>query len=287
MSKIPTTEELLEELNLLTKMLLASDIGFENGGGGGDWVKTFCWKRSEKGICNLLNLLTDLKIMRQNHVEEYISYLEDEFVYSLGEPHIIEKYNNFVNTLETEFDNFESYEIRGYGTLFHIGLGLTKNNQWIGLSPLLNEKGKISFGIDLVRIFEKLDREDLDTTQKLKDIIGDLELPVKAKYWAIKSIGSVVELARSKEILVELLLQKANAIKVFYFHHFYNRYWYEDREEGEEEPYLELNIFIQKYLKNTKLYEIGISSDIYFYIIGETPEGDWLGVSTRTNYYRG
>ena len=54
MSNVPATEDLLEELKLLTKKLDASSVGFWSGGGGGALLETFYWKRAEKGICNFV-----------------------------------------------------------------------------------------------------------------------------------------------------------------------------------------------------------------------------------------
>jgi hypothetical protein len=76
MSSIPTTEELLEQLKVLVKGLDAWKVGFPSRGGVGNLLKTFCWKKSEKGICNLINLLTDLNFIKQSTLEDYIRDLE-------------------------------------------------------------------------------------------------------------------------------------------------------------------------------------------------------------------
>ena len=108
------------------------------------------------------------------------------------------------------------------------------------------------------------------------------ELPLTPKD-RLESEGSVCQIAESKDILIEKLLAASRVLDVREFTGFYDPCIEEDGEEGEPK-YKTINRFLATYLNDMRYYLIEIYRSANLYFIGNTPQGDILGISTEAYF---
>lgn len=197
-----------------------------------------------------------------------------------------DKWDSFLTILESQFDEVQAYQIllkKQMYDSFKIIVGRTQNNNWIGISPLVYFRNydcsKKSFGERQQRQKEELDIEDLELKAHLEEILSDLSFPI-ASYYSVISEGTIVRIAVTKAILIEELIEAARFLDIWKFSEFDDNWG----EEEEKKEYEQLNQSVFCYLTDLRLYVMGTWNLFDVYIIGKTPEEDWLGISTTADW---
>ncbi|OUL31238.1 hypothetical protein BV372_20745 [Nostoc sp. T09] len=244
--------------------------------------ETFVWKISELGTFTLEKLLQDLGFIENIELEEYLFDFELEIQagQSLGTKNIAtqekilqleHKYQYFLRLLQTNLTNLQPYRIslkesnknEVIGSFTAI-IGRTINGYWFGIAPLLPYSKSFMY-----RTSEKFyidtqkpsDAKIIDLWSNFKSATQELELPseLDGEYSGRESI---VEVAETRELIIEKLLDSVGFIQTVEFNGGFGN----------------LGQLLTENLTNTRIYIIW---GFFIYLIGDTPDGDLIGVSTK------
>ncbi|HLP86988.1 MAG TPA: nuclease A inhibitor family protein [Nostocaceae cyanobacterium] len=285
--------ELLAQLTELTKDLefpvSCSDYS----------INPFIWEVEERGELNIENLLkTETPnfseysaggiIMRTGNLEEYLQYLLSEAEKRSSE--IREKYQTLINILQTNLTNLELLKIR---TLhdpkdnFHIIVGMTSSGEWVGISPNIpadaedcDQMGIYNTERILLPEYEPQTEVTINLVNRLKPILEDLEFYEPEIFGFYTDQGWTIRVGETRELMIHGLLDAIDFVRTFPLVKFFHEEEYYEDEIEDARVYQVLDEFLEENISNLRTYMVGMTVSYVFYIIGQTPSGDWAGVTS-------
>ena len=284
----PKTAELLAQLRELTQ-----DFSFPISESD-YWVKPFVWDIDHQGEFTLEKFLrsetpnfsyyrSQGQMMQSLSIEEFWQYC---FYSAQQHPELTQQYESFRELLQTYTVELEAAKIRTLNDpkdSFPILLGQTKSGEWIGISPEVYADFEQWGGGDTIIAGEPLLTPEPPQTELTKDLLNQLEpiLP-NLKLDALPSWyfqeGFIVRVGSNREAMLTLLLDNLGFARTVPFCQF--DYFDEYDEIEEREIRQRLDQFLTSNLSNLRTYLLGICTCYHIYTMGQTSDGDWVGVSS-------
>lgn len=284
----PKTAELLAQLRELTQGLSfpISESDY--------WVKPFVWDVDQQGEFTLEKFLISQtpnfsyyrsggQIMQPLTLDEYWQY---SFHAVQQNPEISQQYETLRELLQTYTVNLEGAKIRTLNDpkdSFPILLGQTKSGEWIGISPEVYADFEQWEGGDTMTAGEPLLTPELPQTELTKELLDQLEpilpnllLDASPSWYLLK--GFIVRVGSNRESMLTILLDNLGFARTVPFCQF--AYFDEYDEIEERETRERLDQFLTSNLSNLRTYLLGICTCYHIYTMGQTSDGDWVGVSS-------
>lgn len=289
----PSNAELLAQLTQLTQ-----DLEFPVSCSSQPIIP-FIWEVEERGELNIENLLkTETPnfseysaggiIMRLGNLEEYLQYLLSESEKRSSE--IWQKYQTLINILQTNLTNLELLKIR---TLhdpkdnFHIIVGMTSSGEWVGISPNIpadaddcDQMGIYNTERILLTEYQPQTEITINLVNGLKPILQDLEYYEPEIFGFYTDQSWTVRVGETREFMIYSLLEAINFARTFPVVKFFHEEEYYEDEIEDARVYQVLDEFLEENISNLRTYMFGMTVSYVFYIIGQTPSGDWAGVTS-------
>jgi hypothetical protein len=289
-----TTEQLLSNLNAITKDLLFY--------GDGDYdFKTYVWEGSLntfklfESIGHLvqidrasmpveeLNDPQNLLLSRQKGCE---SEHMPSILYgkSLQLDIVQENLKSLTQTMLSQLENFQVFQFGIQKDDWHdsdrlrILTGCLANGDYVALSLLPDSVDFKFFGARISLEEYRPKEESLQFLQEIEPILMVLrqsDAPVQ------------VYVERSLDRVLEYLLISSHAIDTTHFEHGFgqNMSYEEDDDIDPDNDYRNLDQFISVNLENVRAYTVRASGPFrYVYVVGQTQDGNYLGVSTCVDW---
>lgn len=256
--------------------------------------KTFVWKVDEQGEFTLDKLLLAQGFMKSVAWDDFLqsvitnssnltTYLTLEA--NLTPEEISQKCQTLETMLQTQCKNIAVYKIIQFDPVspdqnldnFYIIIAETHQGNWLGIAPKIGSMDNIRTDTERVQI--STDFISIDSNQTL---INTLENVLKGLEFATTPDTTTREFylafANSQEQTIYQLLDAIDFVITCSFAPFGSVAEYEDPEFFYNiEP---LDKLLQLNLTNLREYVIGTYSLYHLYAIGNTQNGDWVGVST-------
>ena len=292
----PQTQQLVATLTEITNDLYYSLVGDEP-------YVTVSWEVEEKGEFSLENFLLDKQALTPFEPEDFLHQIQQTQSKS-----VVEHYQNLIALLQA---NLSELTIYSYGfpelpedlfngelpidadelepLLIPLLIGLSSEGAWIGLAPQqkLGYKSSPKFAIpDL----ESLGETTTKLVEQIKSLTAQIEYQLSTKEWKLKSSWEVVT-TNSRTSIIEKLLSQAGFLSIQEINEFLSSIEteLEECEEDEEIPTdlqqkIDLREYFQSQLLDSRVYNLNYNiSDESFtihYALGQTQDGDWMGVVT-------
>ncbi len=292
----PQTQQIVATLANITNDLYYSLVGDEP-------YVTVSWEVEEKGEFSVENLLLDKKALTPFEPQDFLHQIQQTQSQS-----VIERYQNLLALLQA---NLSELTIYSYSfpelpedlfngdlpidadelepLLIPLLIGLSPAGEWIGLAP------KQKLGCKSAARFAIGDLESVgETTTALIEQIQSLTCQIEHKLsttsWKLKNAWEVV-LTTNRTSIIEKLLSQAGFLSIEEINKFLRSIEdeLEEFEEDEELPTdlqqkIELREYFQSQLINSRVYNLDYNisgeSFIIHYALGQTEDGDWMGVVT-------
>lgn len=284
----PKTAELLAQLRELTQ-------GFAFPISESDyWVKPFVWEVERQGEFTLEKFLRSEtpnysyyrsggQIMQPLSVEDFWQ----SCLHSAQQnPGIIQQYELFRELLQTYLVHLEAAKIRTLNDpkdSFLILLGTTQSGEWVGISPDVYSEFQQWEGGDIITQGEPLLTPELPQTKLTKELLTQLEpiLPHlemgEPQTWYLLK-GFIGRVGSNRESMLTSLLDSIGFARTVPFCQF--AYFDEYDEIEDIETRERLDQFLTSNLSNLRTYLFGICTCYHIYTMGQTSDGDWVGVSS-------
>ncbi|NES86388.1 MAG: hypothetical protein F6K10_36275 [Moorea sp. SIO2B7] len=292
----PQTEEIVAALEELTEDLYYSLVGDEP-------YVIFTWEIEEKGSFSLENFLLAQKALTPFESEDFISEISQSQSQSVKE-----HYQNLITLLQA---NLSELKIYGYGfpelpsDLFNgdlpieedeletlgipIIIGLLPEGEWIGLAPGQNGKYNSSPSCILANL-ESVSENTSALLEQIKSITSKIDHKMKSSDWGNINIWRVVITSTPNEV-IEKLLSNTEFLHITEIEQFFSNIenQMEELDEDEEIPTdlektIQLKDYFQSELRNYKVYNLDYmitrESFTIHYVLGQTQDGDWMGLVT-------
>jgi hypothetical protein len=285
--------ELLAQLTELTK-----DLEFPVSCSSNP-IHPFIWEVNVQGELNIENLIkTETpnfleyseggEMMRTGDLEAYL-----QFLLSQAEKHsseTLQNYQTLIDLLKSRLSNLELLKIR---TLhdprdsFHIIIGITTSGEWIGISPNIptecDDCGQMGiYNSDQIFLTEYQTQTEAtaNLVNRLQPILQDLDF-FEPEIWGFyTNKGWTVRVGATREEMIHSLLEAIGFARTFpVVKLFHEEEYYEDEVE-DARVYQVLDEFVEANISNLRTYMLGMTVSYVFYIIGQTPSGDWAGVTS-------
>ena len=292
----PETQQIVATLGELTEDLYYSLVGDEP-------YVVISWEVEAQGAFSWENFLVDNQALISFNPEQFLEHIQQNQSQKLSET-----YQSLLALLQ---DNLSELTIYGYGfpklsaELFNgdlpiaegeldplgvpIFIGLSSEGNWIGLAPQQN--GGCSSAPELIiPNLESVCEVTKSLVEEIKSITNQIEYTIGCKSWKINSAWEIA-ITASRNSIIEKTLLEAGFLSVSAVN---NDFWNLDDkmdEVEEDEPMDEdlekeigLKECFQSQLSHGKIYhlEYVISGEWFtiHYILGQTTDGDWVGVVT-------
>jgi hypothetical protein len=320
----PETEQTLRYLETLVDGLYA-DYTFTSD--AGDISQAFVWEVEEQGDFYFSKLLEVFGLLKSVSLDEFIARWQKAY------PHNSEEINQqcqlVLESVQSHTVRTEIYELKNFGQLaghqasdgfggwdcVQFILGETGDGNWVGVSPRLKynpfnwtkethiprEEYQASpatnqFISYMMRISERL-------SPKCIQFLFSASNPDDSIYGFAEVEGIVCRAAKSKELLIEALLEAGSLLGAYPFKGFtisddieHDLKVLEERlkltglSQNDQElvsKYRQsktLKDFLVTELNGTVLYQLGYSVCIRHYVFGQLANSDWAGVVSFSVY---
>jgi hypothetical protein len=291
-----TTEQLLLNLNSITE-----DLQFYGDGDYG--FRTHVWE----GNLNTFKIFESIGYLVEIDrvsmpVEEFNDpqklLLSDQWgtIESVHKPSILygkslqldivqENLQSLTQTMLSQLENVQVFQFgvsrqdwRGSDSL-RILTGCLANGDYVALSLLPDSVDFAFFGARISLEEYRPKEESLQFLQEIEPIL-----------MALRQSDAPVQVCveRSLDRVLEYLLISSDAITTTHFEGGFgqNRNYEEDEDIDPEGDYRNLDQFIHVNLENVRAYTVRASGAFrYIYVVGQTKDGDYLGVSTCVDWH--
>lgn len=292
----PQTSHCINNLEGLTEDLYYSLVGDEP-------YVVFSWEVEAKGQFSWENFLIDNQALTPLNPEEFLNHIGQTQSRSVKE-----SYQNLLTLLQ---DNLSELTIYGYGfpqlsedlfdgngpidesELDTIGvpvfIGLSAEGNWIGLAPQ-QTSGSPSSPELIVPNLASVGEVTTNLVEKIKSITAQITYTTSCKSWKINPVWEIAITANRDSIMEKTLLE-AKFLSISAVN---NHFWHIDEkiDEMEEDELMDedlekeigLKDYFQSQLSHGKIYNLDyvIGGEFFaiHYILGQTNDGDWVGVIT-------
>jgi Nuclease A inhibitor-like protein len=284
---------------LLTKLTeLARDLEFPVSCSSHP-IHPFIWEIEAQGELSIENLLkTETpnflgyseggKIMITGDLEEYW-----QFVISQAEnrsPETLHSYQTLIDLLQSHLTNIELLKIRTLNdpdNSFHIIVGMTKSGEWIGICPNIptdaedcDQMGIYNTEQIFLTAYQPQTEITVNLLNRLQPILQDLEFYEPEIFGFYTDKGWTVRVGTTREVMIHSLLEAIGFARTFPVCKLFHEEEYYEEELEDAKVYLVLDEFLAENMTNLRTYMFGMTVSYVFYIIGQTPSGDWAGVTS-------
>ena len=292
----PQTSYCINNLEGLTEDLYYSLVGDEP-------YVVFSWEVEAKGQFSWENFLVDNQALTPLNPEQFLNH-----IWQTQSQSVQESYQNLLTLLQ---DNLSELTIYGYGfpqlseDLFDgnlpvdesqldpigvpIFIGLSAEGNWIGLAPQ-QTAGSPSSPELIVPNLAAVGEVTTNLVEQIKLITTQIEYTTSCKSWKINPVWEIA-ITASRDSIIEKTLLEARFLSISAVN---NHFWHIDEkiDEMEEDELMDedlekeigLKDYFQSQLSNGKIYNqdyvIGGEFFTIHYILGQTNDGDWVGVIT-------
>ncbi len=267
--------------------------------------KPFMWEVDTRGELTIENLLREVTppfdeyrpggtIIKSVNLNDYL-----QTIYQDARKHdpdiateIEQTYQTVIKLLRSSLTFLEVAEIRELNdpnSTFRIIFGSTKSGEWIGIAPHLEAEfqemapyGEYTNGQPLLSVYLPQTEITVELLTKLKPLLKNLKFYETQPFIPISSRINeefIVRVGATRELMFNSLLDAIGFARTFPYQEFYR-----DAEDDNDEEFATeikpLDLLIQSRLRNLRMYLFGIVCTYHVYVIGQTSEGDWAGVST-------
>jgi Nuclease A inhibitor-like protein len=281
----PQNTEIIAQLQLITE-----DVSFASEN---DYpFKVFVHEVDTQGELTLEKLLET-----NNHLS---LVNKDDFLKTIREviPENIQSYIQVIDLVESEAGKLEIYQIQildesGKYEAFNIFLIETFDGNWLGFSPQVDTEPSSRRSEKLPLEFDdNFGDSVISLKAKLETLLINLKFVV-LEYYEPNKIKEdwVLEIGKTKSEVITKLLDSLGFLKICNFKTF-NSYLDFDEKDYADNPeflaeikqihqqYQSLDNLLTSKLTNLREYILGGMAVYYLYNIGETQDGDFVGVST-------
>lgn len=218
------------------------------------------------------------------------------------------KYQSLLNLLKSNLEHIEAFKFKfpGYSKDFDwldeyshkdfiCGLvGKTFDNNWIAISPTIPTRQTLSKQISTSEyqfpINQNLEENILNLQSQVKQILIELTpLKLAVCYPAGYSYDYIYQLrygvSQTKESAITQPFIKSGLFKIYKFQDFLSEtdfsHYYESLHRKREQI---LSRFFKATFSETKIYHLSLYDINYTYILGETPNKDYVGIKISRDY---
>ena len=290
----PQTQQIVATLANITNDLYYSLVGDEP-------YVTVSWEVEEKGEFSLENFLLDKQALTPLEPEDFLHQIQQTQAQS-----VVENYQNLITLLQA---NLSELTIYSYGfpelpedlfngvlpidadelepLLIPLLIGLSPEGAWIGLAPQ-QKLGYSSSPKFAIPELESVGETTTKLVEQIKSLTVQIEHQLSTKQWKLKNSWEVVT-TDSRSSIIEKLLSQAGFLSIQEIKEFLSSIETELEEFEEEVPTdlqqkIDLREYFQSQLLNSRVYNLDYNiSDESFtihYALGQTQDGDWMGVVT-------
>jgi uncharacterized protein YjbI with pentapeptide repeats len=192
---------------------------------------------------------------------------------------VIQAFRILIEQLEPHVTNLQIYRLITHEDLlytFYILMGNTQEGDWVGVSTKLNE-GQQHYSSPIYQV------EDMALTKprnsELSVFLENVTAGIKFQADFLKHF--VWDFAEQRERLLQNLLDKTGIFTIEELEDGFLRD--EDDDEDycqEQERAKKFPTLVKSNLTNLRIYRVGVV-ELYIYIVGQTENGDWIGIRTR------
>ncbi|NEP59365.1 MAG: hypothetical protein F6K31_20505 [Symploca sp. SIO2G7] len=290
------TQQIVTTLTEITNDLYYSLVGDE------PYVTVF-WEVEEKGEFSVENFLLDNCALTSLEPEDFLHQIQQ----TQSQP-VVEHYQNLLTLLQA---NLSELTIYSYGfpelpedlfngdlpidtselapLLIPLFIGLSPAGEWIGLAPQ-QKLGYQSSPRFVIPDLESVGETTTALVEQIKSLTSQIDHKLSTKQWKLKNAWEVV-LTASRTSITEKLLSQAGFLSIEEINEFLDSIEseLEECEEEEELPAdLQQKIELREYFQSQLLYsraynlDYNISDESFtiHYALGQTEDGDWMGVVT-------
>ena len=292
----PQTQQIIGTLVEITNDLYYSLVGDEP-------YVTVSWELEEKGEFSVENFLLDNQALTPFTPEDFLHQIQQ----TQAQP-VVEHYQNLLTLLQA---NLSELTIYSYGfpelsedlfngdlpintdelapLLIPLLIGLSPAGEWIGLAPQ-QKRGCSSSPRFAIPDLESVGETTTALVEQIQSLTSQIEHKLSTRSWKLKKSWQVV-LTTNRTSIIEKLLSQAGFLSIEEINNFLRSIEdeIEEFEEDEELPTdlqqkIDLREYFQSQLLNSRVYNLDYNiSDESFtihYALGQTEDGDWMGVVT-------
>lgn len=307
------TKNILATLEILLESCRCIHFGGHEDGG---YIYPFVWEKSKQGEFNPFDLGISkgwLMLIDNDAIEtsmQAIEYCKSFNSFSLKEDEEeqrIEKTIALLRLLENNLQELETFETQTFyyaeGSI-NLIIGRTIDGDWISVCPT----AYIETSIPQQQISRTIQEQEFNFDgigENTKSLILEMEAIISelgtinisgdfGKGYTYDYPHSVVYAAsKTKESVVEKVLQSTGILELSQFQSFYSQMDFFDKYEhfykSEEsdliyEKYNQINEFLNQTFSKVMMYRFSFWDLENIYIIGETQSCDWVGIHIRSNF---
>jgi Nuclease A inhibitor-like protein len=281
----PQNTELITQLQLITE-----DVSFASEN---DYpFKVFVHEVDTQGELTLEKLLET-----NNHLS---LVNRDDFLETIREviPEDVQSYIQVIDLVESEAGKLEIYQIKindesGEYEAFYIFLIQSCDGNWLGFSAKVDAEPSSRRSEKLSLEFDDVIGESIINFQaKLEPLLVNLKFVV-LEYYEPNQIKEdwVLEIGKIKSEVFTKLLDSLGFLKICNFKTFSSYLDFDEKDYADNpeflaeikqihQQYQSLDSLLESKLMNLREYVLGGMAVYYLYNIGETQDGDFVGVST-------
>ena len=304
------TKKIFGTLEVLLEYCPCINIpGHEDGG----YIYPFVWDKSKQGEFNPFNLSlskrwlkqTDDDVILKNWQEmQYVIYFDKS--YSCTEEQI--QKSNIITALSQLLKNnlrkLEAFNVtNSYEYNFGLVIGQTIDGEWISVCPSVYRETHISQK-QIYRTQQSQDFNLEQMSQNTKILIQSIEAITSeigtinvgyegGDYYINYDYHMVYAVNKTRESVIEKILQSSRMLEISKFHSFYPDKQYFQQWEFVDEPdkqelmyqiYTQINQFFNQTFSGVMMYRFSFEVFENIYIIGETKNGDRTGIYIKSEF---
>ncbi|NET59560.1 MAG: hypothetical protein F6K47_26460 [Symploca sp. SIO2E6] len=292
----PQTQQIITTLTEITNDLYYSLVGDE------PYVTVF-WEVEEQGEFSVENFLLDNQALTPFAPEDFLDQIQQT-----QSPTVVEHYHNLLGLLQA---NLSELTIYSYGfpelpedlfngdlpintdeltpLLIPLLIGLSPTGEWIALTPQQKLGYQSSPGF-VITDLESVEETTTTLVEQIQSLTSQIEHQLSTRSWKLKHAWEVV-LTASRTSVIEKLLSQAGFLSITEINKFLRSIESELEEFAEDEELptdlqqtIELREYFNSQLLHSRVYNLNYNiSDESFtihYALGQTEDGDWMGIVT-------
>jgi hypothetical protein len=233
-------------------------------------------------------------IIQSANLDDYLQIIHQEAQRHNPDMAVVieRRYQKLIRLLKSSLTLLEVAEVRDLNepnAKFRIIFGQTKSGEWIGIAPDLDSEfqemapyGEYINGQPLLPIHPPQTEITAELLNRIEPLLEDLKFyetqPLTAIYHGMNE-GFIVRLGANRELMINSLLDAIGFARTFPYKPFYL-----DAQEDNDEEFANelkpLDLLLQSRLNNLRMYLFGLVCTYHIYVLGQTSDGDWAGVST-------
>jgi hypothetical protein len=259
-------------------------------------------------------LLTEIGFLEKHSIEQFLDYVLNANEYHFENlpveakkmfPLIQQKYKWFIRLCEKYLENLQVYRIirkkieeedaphqskKDFTDAFYLIVGTTPDGEWLGWCPRFDVDDEVEPQPDCREIIsnevEFIKKPTLELMRQLMYETEDLIFPKES--FGDDRVEWVddfcMKATNQRQTIIDRLVWETRFVRMFEFKDFsaellamgYDNLISWDQEYADR--LLELDTWMRSHLDHLRTYIIGCRYNFWLYTVGQTYEGDWVGV---------